>query len=118
MIKKNVGEPNLLIFCLNNECPKLLCGLGIGHRRRHTVPMRVGDLEEPSLLQYEGCSQKQKSGSHVTFRLGDVLTVWMFIECPSLGRAEIYEDCRLFAGLFTAGLLLMTFISGNKKAKK
>ena len=26
-------------FCLNKECPKLLCGLGIGHRRRQTIPM-------------------------------------------------------------------------------
>ena len=24
---------------LNKECPKLLCGLGIGHRRRQTIPM-------------------------------------------------------------------------------
>ena len=29
-----------LNFCLNKECPKLLCGLGIGHRRRQTIPMR------------------------------------------------------------------------------
>ena len=28
-----------LNFCLNNECPKLLCGLGICHRRRQTIPM-------------------------------------------------------------------------------
>ena len=26
-------------FLLNKECPKLLCGLGIGHRRRQTIPM-------------------------------------------------------------------------------
>ena len=26
-------------FCLNKECPKLLCGLGICHRRRQTIPM-------------------------------------------------------------------------------
>ena len=25
-------------FCLNKECPKLLCGLGICHRRRQTIP--------------------------------------------------------------------------------
>ena len=29
----------LLNFCLNKECPKLLCGLGICHRRRQTIPM-------------------------------------------------------------------------------
>ena len=29
-----------LNFCLNKECPKLLCGLGIGHRRRQTISMR------------------------------------------------------------------------------
>ena len=31
-----------LNFCLNKECPKLLCGLGICHRRRHlphSVPL-------------------------------------------------------------------------------
>ena len=28
-----------LNFCLNKECPKLLCGLGIGHRRRQTTPV-------------------------------------------------------------------------------
>ena len=28
-----------LIFWLNKECPKLLCGLGICHRRRQTIPM-------------------------------------------------------------------------------
>ena len=28
-----------LNFCLNKECPKLLCGLDIGHRRRQTIPM-------------------------------------------------------------------------------
>ena len=28
-----------LNFCLNKECPKLLCGLGICHRRRQTIPM-------------------------------------------------------------------------------
>ena len=28
-----------LKFCLNKECPKLLCGLGICHRRRQTIPM-------------------------------------------------------------------------------
>ena len=26
-------------FCLNEECPKLLCGLDIGHRRRQTIPV-------------------------------------------------------------------------------
>ena len=29
-----------LNFCSNKECPKLLCGLVIGHRRRQTIPMR------------------------------------------------------------------------------
>ena len=28
-----------LDVCLNEECPKLLCGLDIGHRRRQTIPM-------------------------------------------------------------------------------
>ena len=28
-----------LNFRLNKECPKLLCGLGIGHKRRQTIPM-------------------------------------------------------------------------------
>ena len=28
-----------LNFCLSKECPKLLCGLGIFHRRRQTIPM-------------------------------------------------------------------------------
>ena len=27
-----------LNFCLNKECPKLPCGLDIGHRRRQTIP--------------------------------------------------------------------------------
>ena len=26
-------------FCLNKKCPKLLCGLDIGHRRRQIIPM-------------------------------------------------------------------------------
>ena len=33
-------QKHLAEFCLNKECPKLLCGLGIGHRRRQTIPMR------------------------------------------------------------------------------
>ena len=28
-----------LNFCLNKECPKILCGLDIGHRRRQTIPI-------------------------------------------------------------------------------
>ena len=33
--KKHTKKTNLwLNFCLNKECPKLLCGLGIGHRRQ------------------------------------------------------------------------------------
>ena len=28
-----------LNFCVNKECPKLLCGLDIGHRRRQTIPV-------------------------------------------------------------------------------
>ena len=28
-----------LNFCLNKECPKLLCGLGVCHRRRQTILM-------------------------------------------------------------------------------
>ena len=28
-----------LNFCWNKECPKLLCGLDIGHRRRQTIPI-------------------------------------------------------------------------------
>ena len=28
-----------LNFCLNKECPKLQSGLGIGHRRRQTIPV-------------------------------------------------------------------------------
>ena len=30
-----------LNFYLSKECPKLLCGLGIGHRRRQTIPMWI-----------------------------------------------------------------------------
>ena len=29
----------MLNFCLSKECPKLLCELGIAHRRRQTIPM-------------------------------------------------------------------------------
>ena len=40
-IKKTKTQKLLawLNFCLNKECPKLLCGLGICHRRRQTIPM-------------------------------------------------------------------------------
>ena len=37
---KNKHKNHWLNFCLNKKCPKLLCGLGIGHRRRQTIPMR------------------------------------------------------------------------------
>ena len=41
--KKKTTQKNTknfwLNFCLNKECPKLLCGLGICHRRRQTIPM-------------------------------------------------------------------------------
>ena len=39
-----------LNFCLNKECPKLLCGLGVGHRRRQTIPM-WNSLGEKGILQ-------------------------------------------------------------------
>ena len=26
-----------VLFLLNEECPKLICGLGIEHRRRNTI---------------------------------------------------------------------------------
>ena len=39
-----------LNFCLNKECPKLLCGLGICHRRRQTIPM-WNSLGEKGILQ-------------------------------------------------------------------
>ena len=39
IIKKNNKKSFWLNFCLNKECPKLLCGLDIGHRRRQTIPM-------------------------------------------------------------------------------
>ena len=38
-IKTNKQTNFRLNFCLNEECPKLLCGLEIGHRRRQTIPM-------------------------------------------------------------------------------
>ena len=40
--KKNTKKKHKnfwLNFCLNKECPKLLCGLGICHRRRQNIPM-------------------------------------------------------------------------------
>ena len=37
--KKQQHKNFWLNFCLNKECPKLLCGLGICHRRRQTIPM-------------------------------------------------------------------------------
>ena len=38
--KKTKKHKNFwLNFCLNKECPKLLCGLAICHRRRQTIPM-------------------------------------------------------------------------------
>ena len=39
-----------LNFCLNKECPKLLCGLGICHRRRQTIPM-WNSMGEKRILQ-------------------------------------------------------------------
>ena len=33
-----------LCFWQNEECPKLLCGLGIGHRRRQTILMRNSSI--------------------------------------------------------------------------
>ena len=40
-IKKNKIKKKTfgLSFCLNKECPKLLCGLDIGHRRIQTIPI-------------------------------------------------------------------------------
>ena len=35
-----------LNFCLNKECPKILCGLDIGHRRRQTIPIRNSSGEK------------------------------------------------------------------------
>ena len=37
--KQNNTKNFWLNVCLNKEWPKLLCGLGICHRRRHTIPM-------------------------------------------------------------------------------
>ena len=49
--KQKKKHKNLwLNFCLNKECPKLPCGLGIGHRRRQTIPMR-NSLGEKGILQ-------------------------------------------------------------------
>ena len=42
-------------FCLNKECPKLLCGLGIGHRRRQTIPMRNSSGEKGILQGITVC---------------------------------------------------------------
>ena len=39
-----------LNFWLNKEYPKLLCGLGIGHRRRQTVP-KWNSSGEKGILQ-------------------------------------------------------------------
>ena len=46
-----------LNFCLNKECPKPLCGLGIGHRRRQTIPMwnSSGEKEFFSASLYVWC---------------------------------------------------------------
>ena len=37
--KKNKTKNFWLNFCLNKECHKFLCELGIGHRRRQTIQM-------------------------------------------------------------------------------
>ena len=39
-----------LNFCLNKECPKLLCGRGICHRRRQTIP-KWNSSGEKGILQ-------------------------------------------------------------------
>ena len=44
-----------LNFCLNKECPKLLCGLSIGHRRRQTIPMRNSSGEKGILQGITVC---------------------------------------------------------------
>ena len=38
----------LAVFLLNVECPKFLCGLGIGQRRRQTIPVRNSSGENNS----------------------------------------------------------------------
>ena len=37
--KKSQQTLNFAVFFTNEECPKLLCGLGIDHRRRKTIPV-------------------------------------------------------------------------------
>ena len=36
---KKTNILNLAVFLTNEECPKLLFGLGIDHRRRKTIPV-------------------------------------------------------------------------------
>ena len=48
-------QKHLAEFCLNKECPKLLCGLGIGHRRRQTIPMRNSSGEKGILQGITVC---------------------------------------------------------------
>ena len=42
-------------FCLNTECPKLLCGLGNGQRRRQTIPMWTSSREKGILQGITVC---------------------------------------------------------------
>ena len=42
-----------LSFCLNKECPKLLCGLDIGHRRRQTIQCEI--VEEKRISSGHHC---------------------------------------------------------------
>ena len=44
-----------LNFCLNKKCHKLLCGLGICHRRRQTIPMRNSSGEKGILQGITVC---------------------------------------------------------------
>ena len=51
-VKVEVDSANL--FCLNKECLKLLCGLGIGHRRRQTIPVWNSSGEKGNLQGMSG----------------------------------------------------------------
>ena len=50
--KKTTRKVFRLCFWLNEECPKLLSSLGIGHRRRKTIPLWNSPGEKSSYVWY------------------------------------------------------------------
>ena len=83
--KKNLSA----VFCLNEECPKLLSSLGVDHLRRKTIPLWNSSLENEFFraslyvryLQYWAlCDALVSRGQVLVFFNGDSTRIYLMKE--------------------------------------